>query len=88
MIQEAFIRLTVFIRDKKEIECVQGWIVRVVHNLAINKLLKNERDEARIRETTGFEWASFVDPTLTPEEALLKQEQRESWRRPSRSSAR
>ena len=76
VIQEAFIRLTICIREKNKIERVQGWIVRVVHNFAINKLLKNERDGARIRETTGFEWASFIDPTLTPEEALLRQEQR------------
>jgi RNA polymerase sigma-70 factor (ECF subfamily) len=73
IIQEAFMRLTTQLLKKDNIENVQGWIVRVVHNLAVDALKKSGRDAAA---TSGGTLAieNRADPALSPEESFLKKE--------------
>ncbi len=75
VIQETFMRLTVELVEENDIANVQGWIVRVAHNLAVDVLKKYGRDWDRMSEITSAEALSVVDPSLSPEEALLKKDQ-------------
>ena len=74
VIQETFMRLTVELLKKNQIENVPGWIVRVAHNLAID-LLKREQGIAVATETITFLIGNRVDPSLNPEDAYVKKEQ-------------
>jgi RNA polymerase sigma factor (sigma-70 family) len=75
VIQETFMRLTAELLKENDIENVQGWIVRVAHNLAVDVLKKSGRDAGRACEITTYEVLNVVDPALGPEEAYLKKEQ-------------
>jgi RNA polymerase sigma-70 factor (ECF subfamily) len=75
VIQETFTLLTDALLSKKPIDNVQGWIVRVAHNLSVNVIRRKERDFRRIREISAFEYESVRDQGSSPEEALLQQEQ-------------
>jgi RNA polymerase sigma-70 factor, ECF subfamily len=74
VIQETFLRLTTQLMQEDDIENVQGWIVRVSHNFAVDMLKKNERDSAGTSDHT-FALETCVDPTPNPEEAYSKKEQ-------------
>ncbi len=75
VIQETFIRLTAQLLKEDNIENVQGWIVRVAHNLAVDVIKRNGRDAANAEELSlAFE--NWVDPAPTPEETYLQKEQR------------
>ncbi len=74
IIQETFMRLTMVLRRDSKIENVQGWIVRVAHNLAIN-VLKKERAPAVSEETHNLLMRNQADPALSPEESYSKTEQ-------------
>jgi len=74
VIQETFMRLTTQLLQEDDIDNVQGWIVRVAHNVAVDVLKKNDRDSAG-----AFDHASAlenrIDPTPNPEEAYSRKEQ-------------
>jgi len=74
VIQETFLRLTTQLMQEDNIENVQGWIVRVSHNFAVDMLKKNDRDSAGTSDH-AFALESCVDPTPNPEEAYSKKEQ-------------
>jgi len=74
VIQETFLRLTTQLMQEDNIENVQGWIVRVAHNFAVDMLKKNDRDSAGTSDHT-FALETYVDPTPNPEEAYSKKEQ-------------
>ena len=74
VIQETFLRLTTQLMQENDIENVQGWIVRVSHNFAVDMLKKNDRDSAGTSDHT-FALETYVDPTPNPEEAYSKKEQ-------------
>lgn len=76
IIQETFMRLTNELLKGKEnnIENIQGWIVRVAHNLAIN-LLKRERGNTIDPESAALLIENRPDPSLSPEEACVRKEQ-------------
>jgi RNA polymerase sigma-70 factor (ECF subfamily) len=74
VIQETFMRLTTQLLQRVDIENVQGWVVRVAHNLTVDALKRNDRDAARTFETP-FVLENRVDPTPNPEEAYSKKEQ-------------
>jgi RNA polymerase sigma-70 factor (ECF subfamily) len=76
IIQETFMRLTNELLKEKEteIENLQGWIVRVAHNLAVN-LLKKDSLHVADSESAAFLIENRVDPALSPEEAYVKKEQ-------------
>jgi len=73
VIQETFMRLTMQLLKENDIENVQGWIVRVAHNLAVD-LLKKERGPVIAAESVTFVMENRVDPALSPEEAYSKKE--------------
>lgn len=74
IIQETFMRLTKQLLKVNNIENVQGWIVRVAHNLAVDQIRKNERDPSDASDqTAAFE--RRIDPTPNPEEAYSRKEQ-------------
>jgi RNA polymerase sigma-70 factor (ECF subfamily) len=73
VIQETFMRLTAELLKENQIENVQGWIVRVAHNLAVD-LLKKQREPNLAAETATFVIENRVDPSLSPEEAYLMKE--------------
>lgn len=73
VIQETFMRFTAKILEGSDIENVQGWIVRVAHNLALD-LLKEERKAAAPSESITFVIENRVDPALSPEEAYSNKE--------------
>jgi RNA polymerase sigma-70 factor, ECF subfamily len=74
VIQETFLRLTTQLMREDEIENVQGWIVRVAHNFAVDMLKRNDRDSAGTSDHI-FALETYVDPTPNPEEAYSKKEQ-------------
>lgn len=73
VIQETFMRLTAELLKENQIENVQGWIVRVAHNFAVD-LLKKQREPNLAAETATFVIENRVDPSLSPEEAYLMKE--------------
>ena len=73
VIQETFMRLTASLLKNTEIENVQGWIVRVAHNLAIDTLKKTSAG-AISGEEVAYLLANRADPALNPEEAYVKKE--------------
>ena len=74
VIQETFMRLTMELLKENKIENVQGWIVRVAHNLAIN-VLKKERGTVVNEEARSFVMENRADPALSPEETYANKEQ-------------
>jgi len=74
VIQETFMRLTAKLLQKDDIENVQGWVVRVAHNLAMD-VFKKERGEVGADESIAFLIKNRADPSLSPEEAYSKNEQ-------------
>ena len=74
VIQETFMRFTAKLLEKDDIENVQGWVVRVAHNLAVD-VLKKERGEITNDEAAAFLIKNRADPSLNPEEAYCKNEQ-------------
>lgn len=74
IIQETFMRLTMELLKESKIENIQGWIVRVAHNLAIN-VLKRESGTAVNEEAHTFLMQNRADSALNPEETYSKEEQ-------------
>lgn len=74
IIQETFMRLTIELLKDNEIENVQGWIVRVAHNLAVT-FQKRQRRSLVPSEGIDFMLQNRVDPSLSPEEAYSNKEQ-------------
>jgi RNA polymerase sigma-70 factor (ECF subfamily) len=74
VIQETFVRLTKRLLKEDDIDNVQGWIVRVAHNYAVDVHKKNLRDSPGSADyATTIE--NRVDPTPNPEEAYSRKEQ-------------
>lgn len=73
VVQETFLRLTTQLMQENNIENVQGWIVRVAHNFAVDLLKRNDRDYAGKSDNT-LVLERCVDPTPNPEEAYFKKE--------------
>jgi RNA polymerase sigma-70 factor (ECF subfamily) len=74
-IQETFLRLTTELAEGKEIENVQGWIVRVAHNLAIDVRKRTERDAVTRMDLEEMEIQHpLVDPGATPFEKYQQEE--------------
>jgi len=74
VIQETFTRLTTRLLKEDDIDNMQGWIVRVAHNYAVDVLKKNVRDSSGTADHT-FTIENRVDPTPNPEEAYSRKEQ-------------
>jgi len=74
VIQETFMRLATELLKRDDIENVQGWIVRVAHNLAAD-LLRKERGPVMTAENASFVIENRADPALSPEEVYSKKEQ-------------
>jgi len=77
VIQETFLELTTVLVQRSDIENVQGWIIRTAHHLAVDVIKRKERDAGRIRDVSVFTFDSIRDQKLSPEEMLLKKEQRQ-----------
>lgn len=77
VIQETFLRLTNKLLNKASIDNVQGWIVHVAHDLAVDVIRRRDRDASRFRDTTDFELESVQDRASTPAETLLEKEQQQ-----------
>jgi RNA polymerase sigma-70 factor, ECF subfamily len=75
VIQEAFLRLTSELLNGSPIENVQGWIIRVAHNLAVDVIKRKERDAARLTDISTAEFETLVDPAAGPEEVFQREEQ-------------
>jgi len=73
VIQETFMRLTAQMLKDTRIDNVEGWIVRVAHNLAID-LLKKERGPVFASESAAFLIENRADPSLSPEAAYSEKE--------------
>lgn len=73
IVQETFLRLTDRLLAKQEIQSLEGWVIRVAHNLAINVCKENNREvpllPAKKRSTER------ADPAQNPEQAYLEKEQ-------------
>jgi RNA polymerase sigma-70 factor (ECF subfamily) len=76
VIQETFLLLTRALRQENGIENVPGWIVRVAHHLAVDVIKRKKRNSERMRSVTPFQLDSITDPRDTPEQALLKKDQK------------
>jgi RNA polymerase sigma-70 factor, ECF subfamily len=74
VIQETFVRLTTELLRQCRIDNLQGWIVRVSHNLAID-LLKKQQGPMVSSENAAFLIGNRIDPALNPEDAYAKKEQ-------------
>jgi len=78
IVQETFMRLTTELLKQNEIENVQGWIVRVAHNLAIDGMKKKQKEALRNTDNTNVAIESCVDPAVGPEEEFLKKRARQA----------
>jgi len=74
IVQETFMRLTMEMLKESEVGNMQGWIMRVAHNLAVN-LLKKDRGPMLTEETQNRLLLNRADTALTPEESFSEQEQ-------------
>lgn len=74
VIQETFTRLTKEFIRKSVIDNVQGWIVRVAHNLSVDLIKKKERDSIHFFALSPIDIATHADPSGSPEEEYLKKE--------------
>jgi len=74
VIQETFLRLMTELLREKSIENVQGWIVRVAHNLAIDAINKRDREAVRVTDIADVDLQTSIDPTADPEEAYQRKE--------------
>jgi RNA polymerase sigma-70 factor (ECF subfamily) len=72
VIQETFMRLTAELVRQHEIENVQGWIVRVAHNLAVT--LHQRQRMPVLAENGHAVLENRPDPALSPEEIYSKKE--------------
>ena len=72
IIQETFMRLAIELPKKGGMENVQGWIVRVAHNLAMKALKDSKRDAANSDNSLVLK--NYADPRLSPEEACMKED--------------
>lgn len=76
IIQETFLRLTTQLLAKREIKTLEGWVIRVAHNLAINAQERMNREEHLL--SSGWDVLSErVDPSANPEQLYLEKEQRQ-----------
>lgn len=75
VIQETFLRLTNKVLQKASIDNVQGWIIHVAHDLAVDVIRRRDRDALRFRGTTDFQFESVQDRKAGPAETLLEKEQ-------------
>jgi RNA polymerase sigma-70 factor, ECF subfamily len=73
VIQETFMRLTAELLQEVDIQNLQGWVVRVAHNQAVDMLTKLDRDRIGIQGEIALE--NHADPALSPEEVYAKKEQ-------------
>jgi RNA polymerase sigma-70 factor (ECF subfamily) len=76
LVQETFLQLANALRRGADIDKLNGWIIRVGHHLAVDAIKGEMRDQERHREITEAELDTVVDGTASPEEILLKKEQR------------
>jgi RNA polymerase sigma-70 factor (ECF subfamily) len=76
VIQETFLLLTRALRQESGIENVPGWIMRVAHHLAVDVIKRKKRNSERMRSVTPFQLDSITDPRDTPEQELLKKDQK------------
>lgn len=77
VIQEAFLRFTNKLLKKVKIENVQGWIVHVAHDLAVDVIRRRDRDTRLFHDATDFEFESVRDRRATPAETLMEKERRQ-----------
>ncbi len=75
VIQETFLRLTNELIQGNGIANVQGWIVRVAHNLAVDAIKKKEKDAAHTTDISSTRFETFVDPGEGPDETYQRKEQ-------------
>lgn len=76
VIQEAFLGLTNKLLKKVQIENVQGWIVHVAHDLAVDVIRRRDRDARLFHDAADFEFESVRDRRSSPDETLLEKERR------------
>jgi RNA polymerase sigma-70 factor (ECF subfamily) len=76
LVQETFLQLANALRRGVDIANVTGWIIRVGHHLAVDVIKEEMRDQERHREITEVELDTVVDGMASPEEIVLKKEQR------------
>lgn len=75
IIQETFLRLTTELAHGKDIENVQGWIIRVAHNLAIDLRKRNEREVTFTSDVSETEVQEYlVDSGVGPYETYREEE--------------
>jgi len=74
VIQETFLRLTTQLMQESYMENVQGWIVRVAHNIAIDLLKRSDRDAAGSPDQ-ALVIERYADGSPNPEQAYSQKEQ-------------
>jgi RNA polymerase sigma-70 factor, ECF subfamily len=75
LIHEAFMRLSTELFDGKKIPNVQGWVVRVTHNLAMDAIEGQARVVINFSLVTTPIMGEAVAPAFSSEEACLRNEQ-------------
>jgi len=75
VIQETFARLAKEFSHKIVIDNVQGWIVRVAHNLSVDIIKNKERESSHFCALSAIDLEICADLSMSPEEEYLKKEQ-------------
>ncbi len=75
IIQETFLRLFRGLSKGMRQENLRGWVFRVAHNLTLNAHKRSAKALSSDNEQVNRLLESRIDPSLNPEEAVLKKEQ-------------
>jgi len=73
VVQEVFLALFRHLRRDGARTHLQGWLFKVAHNLALKRLARHRRDQARFVEGSSTEAA--LDPRRDPEAQLARRQQ-------------
>lgn len=72
IVQEVFLRLTDQLLAKQDIQTIEGWAIRVAHNLAVNACREMSREVHVVPEIQRTR--EQADPAHNPEQAYLEKE--------------
>ena len=81
LVQEAFLRLYIYLDEGNRPENARAWVLRVAHNLAVDQ--QRKKNPIAFGHGSGWVWIAEhqIDPAPDPEQHFLQLERRQRVRR-------